>query len=225
MSVIRAILFYSKHDRKSMQLKNLVDQLNTDIDTVSVDAKKIRRALLHDDTYNIKQVPALLLLYATGQHKIYTSTLLDQWFEQLLQNITAQQQQIAQPQYTPIETPVQEDNYTVIGENTPKPLRRRAADTQDIPTNLRPPGRPKRETGIAGSGMSGTGPVSSAQAAMISEHIRDSEPTVEISSEPQMQASRKEVKKDGLSAAELAKQMAEAREQYDEKVEENRPFL
>ena len=38
-------------------------------------------------------------------------------------------------------------------------------------------------------------------------------------------ALRKEVKKDGLSAAELAKKMAEQREQYEEKLEESRPFI
>ncbi len=218
-------------------MKKVIDGVGVDVETVSVDAQQVRERLQEDERYGIDQVPAVLVLYSSGQHKIYTMTSLDQWFDQLLQNIKQlqlQQQDVTQLQPEPIE-------YTPIDKNVPKPLRIKPGSTVDIPSSLRSPGRPMpgqdmttfidSGQGIAtsGSGMSGstqiTGPggVSAAQAALTSEHIREAEPLIPITSDPHVQTVRKEVKQEGMSAAELAKQMEEQREQIDEKLQENRP--
>ena len=42
MSVKQAILFYSKKDKKSFKLKNLIDQMNIDINCISVDYSIVR---------------------------------------------------------------------------------------------------------------------------------------------------------------------------------------
>lgn len=256
MSVIKAILFYSKRDQKSHRMKKIIDNVGADIETVSVDSLEVREILLSDDTYGIDQVPAVLLLYSSGQHKVYTTRGLDDWFDQLLQNIKAYQQQqqaVMQPQETPLYTPIDDG---ILARQTPsleephripKELRRKPGNSTDIPSTLPSPGRPQRpssdvttlfdEPSMPGSGINGGGSgmadaipvpgggISSAQAAMISEHIKGAEPLIPITSDTFVQPGRKEVKKEGLSAGELAKQMAEQREQFEDKLEENRPFM
>lgn len=224
MSVIKAILFYSKRDKKSLKMKNLIQQLNADIDTVSVDSQRVRDSLLDDDHYGIKVVPSILVLFSSGQHKVYIAEELDVWFGQLVTNIqNYNTQQLAPPEQTPLMDPDDFETYSQPDDGVPKALRR-SGHTEEIRSSLAGPGRPRSDTGIDGSGMGGGG-ISSAQSAMISEHIRDANPTIPITSDPNIQPTRKEVKKDTISAAELAKQMAEQREQFEEKVEENRPFL
>ncbi len=250
MSVIKAILFYSKRDQKSHRMKKIIENVGADIETVSVDSLEVREILLDDDTYGIDQVPAVLLLYSSGQHKVYTTQGLDDWFDQLLQNIKAYQQQqqtLIQPQETPLydqETPL----YTPIDDGgIPKELRRKPSNSTNIPSTLPSPGRPQRpnsdvttlfdEPSMPGSGINGGDSgmadaiqvpgagISPAQAAIISEHIKGAEPLVPITSDTFVQPGRKEVKKEGLSAGELAKQMEEQREQFEDKLEENRPFM
>lgn len=196
MSVVKAILFYSKYDKKSYKMKKTIDNIGIDIDTVCADNLEIRERLLDDTQYCIDQVPSVLLLYSSGQHKVYKKKGLDEWFQQLLQNIEqynqSQQQQPVPQEFTPISEPL-----------------------------MQPPQQPD----FGESGMGGSGAVSASQAAMISEHIKGSEPTVPITSDPYVKKSRKEVTKEGPSAAELAKQMAEQREHIEEELEENRPFI
>lgn len=249
MSVIKAILFYSKHDLKSLKMKKVIDNVGADIETVSVDSQEVRDRLLEDDKFGIDQVPAVLVLYASGQHKTYTGNSLDQWFNQLLENIQNYQMQQQQQMMAAQAPPPQPDPepYHQIEQGIPKPLRKKpSSSTSQIPTSLPSPGKPPRTSsgssgsttlidfeeepgsGIAGSGMSevsGMGGISDAQASMITQHIKDSEPLIPIGNDPNIQPQRKEVKKEGLSAAELAKKMAEQREQYEEKLDENRPFI
>ena len=224
MSVIKAILFYSKRDKKSLQMKKIIQELNADIDTVSVDSQRIRDMLLDDDRYNITVVPSILILYSSGQHKVMVADEMNTWFSELVSNI---QNYYAQQSAPPEQTPLIDNDYDDLTETfsrpddgTPKALRRGGA-SGDMRASLSGPGRPRQEP--VGSGMDAG--MSDAQSAMISEHIRGAEPTIPITTDPNIQPTRKEVKKDAVSAAELAKQMAEQREQYDEKVEEGRPFI
>jgi len=207
MSVIKAILFYSKRHKKSLQMKKIINNIGIDIESISVDAIEIRNRLLDDEKFGINKVPSVLVLYSSGLHKKYTGSNLDQWFDQLLQNIKKYQQQqqsdIEQP--APIQQP--------INENVPKSLRRKPSNVVDIPTSLPSPG--KR--------LLGSETPTAAQAAMIQEHIR--QPELSVTSDPLVQPSRKEVKTECVSAVELAKKMNEQREQLDEKIEENRPFI
>lgn len=211
MSVTKAILFYSKHDGKSFKMKQLLDSAGADIDTISVDSSDVRERLLEDDKYGIDQVPAVLILYSSGEHKTYTNKSLDAWVEQLIQNIQQyyQQQSVSQQEVTALE-PV---------DGVSKPLRRGpTVASNEMPSSLPPPGKPRYDSDP-------TDGLSSARAAMINEHIRGAEPRVQITSDPFVQPTRKEVKKDGVSAADLAKQMADQRDLYDEEVKANQPFI
>ena len=224
MSVIKAILFYSKHNKKSVRMNQVAKDINTDIESICVDSIEIRNRLLDDEKFDITEVPSVLILYSSGQHKVYASSNLDRWFEQLLQNIYQEQerqQMTMQPQPQP-----QPQTQLPIDGNIPKPLRRKPiGGGNDIPTSLPSPGKPRLDQGttslsFGGSGMEGTG----AQASMVQQHIRQPEPTVPIESQQPPQPTPKEVKSEGLSAKELARQMEEQREQFDEQIEQNRPF-
>lgn len=134
MSVIKAILFYSKHDQKSSRMKQVVDSINIDLDTVSVDNPDVKELLLNDEEYGITEVPAVLIIYSSGQHVTHLGKNVDKWFEQLLQNIQAMQQQeaAAAADYEPV---------TPISTNVPKVLRRSGVQVEPR-TTLAPPGRP-----------------------------------------------------------------------------------
>ncbi len=223
MSVIKAILFYSKYNKKSVRMKQVAKNINTDIESICVDSTEIRDQLLDDERFCITEVPSVLILYSSGQHKIYTSSNLDKWFEQLLQNINQyqeEQQPMMQQQPPQTQLPIQP-----IDENIPKPLRRKPGGGVSIPTSLPSPGRPLLDQGLisGGSGIIGTG----AQAAIAQQHIRQPEPLVSIESQPvqPVQPAPREVKGDGPTPKELARQMEEQREQFDERTEQNRPFL
>lgn len=196
MSVIRAILFYSKYDKKSMQMRRTVEDTGVDLETISVDSSKIRKLLLQDEEFGITEVPTVLVLLDNGDFKTYIRKALDNWFGELLTNIQTYQQQfeppsevqqIEEPQPATEDTPL---NYDVIAQdseytNTPQP-------------------------------------VNEAQASMIRDSIiQDSAPPQD---DPNIQQGRKEVKQDNISPMELAKKMMENREAYDEQVEEKRPF-
>lgn len=196
MSVIRAILFYSKYDKKSMQMRRTVEDTGVDLETISVDSSKIRKLLLQDEEFGITEVPTVLVLFDNGDFKTYIRKALDNWFGELLTNIQTYQQQfeppsevqqIEEPQPATEDTPL---NYDVIAQdseytNTPQP-------------------------------------VNEAQASMIRDSIiQDSAPPQD---DPNIQQGRKEVKQDNISPMELAKKMMENREAYDEQVEEKRPF-
>ena len=105
MSVVKAILFYSKRDKKSCKMKKVAGEIGADLEYVSVDASDVRERLLDDEKYAIEEVPAVLVLYSTGQHKTYIGTKLDNWFTQLLQNIQLYQQQAQQLQAIYLQDP------------------------------------------------------------------------------------------------------------------------
>jgi hypothetical protein len=205
MSVINAILFYSKYDKKSYKLKNMVDELNIDIETINVDPKEVRRLLLEDDKYDITEVPTILLLYSSGQHKIYTGSLLDQWFNDLLVNLQKiqSQQAVPQEQYTSVISPANEQQMPPQMPRPPAPSR------SNIPQNL----ESDLELDVAGMGS-----LSGVQASMVNGHIAREK------SQPQS-GGPKEVVKQGLSASEIAKQMQEMRDKHDEEIDTNKPFI
>lgn len=131
-SVIRAIFFYSRRNSKSIDIKQIIEELNIDIEAISVDNSTTRELLLSDTKYFIDQVPALLVLYSTGQHRVYTNDKLDTWLEQLIENVRQEYQQ--QHQQTPLYSPSEpEPEYPIS-----KPLMSR--DRSDIRSNLSAPG-------------------------------------------------------------------------------------
>lgn len=201
MSVTKVILFYSRHDTKSFEMKKVVDSMNIDIDTVCVDSSQIKELLIEDDKYGIDRVPAALIFYSGGEYRTYTGRNLDQWFKQLIENV---QQYITQIHKQ--EQPT-EEQFTPIMDTTP--IRR----TNSENVHMRPLPSP------------GT-PIDGARQAMITEHIKDAPPGIDIyEDDPNIQPGRKEVKKEGMSAAEVAKKIAEQREQHDEVVDSNKPFM
>jgi hypothetical protein len=219
MSVVKAILFYSKRDKKSLTMKSVADKVGADLDYVSVDAQEIRERLLDDEKYFITQVPAVLVLYSNGNHKTYIGTQLDKWFAQLLQNIQnyalMQEQELMQ-------------SSTPIDDGLPKSLRRKpSVQNYKIPERLSSPGRARiGTTYLDESSMSGgIGGDTGFTSAMKSEHIRDAEPMIPIDSDPMIQPGRKEVKSEDISPHDLAKQIADQRAQVDEEIDNNRPFL
>jgi len=240
MSVIKAILFYSKHDQKSMHMREIINAIGIDIETISVDPVEVRERLLDDENFCIDQVPTVLIIYSSGQHKTYTGKALDNWFQQLIVNIQLDQQQTAaqqapppQPQAsTPIVAP---ESYTPIDagaahqgnvETTgiPKELRRKPGNTTDLREALPSPGRVKvggDSTDLTQLTIPGGGslPITGGEIGQI---VGGNEQLVDV---PEPAPTPKGIKKEGLSAKELARQMEEQREQFDEKVEQNRPFI
>lgn len=196
-------------------MKQVANDVVADLENICVDPTEIRNLLLNDEKFSITEVPSVLILYSSGQHRVYTGINLDKWFEQLLQNIHQYQEQQQQSQQ---HTQISVDPIQPINENVPKPLRRKPGGSGNIPTNLPSPGREKI------SGETNTDVVSGAQAA-IQEHIRQPEPDIPIDLQPSSVPVPHEVKSDGLSAKEIAKQMEDQREEFDDQIEQHRPFL
>ena len=86
MSVVKAILFYSRHNRRGLKMKKIIDELEIDMDTVRVDYPSVRQALQEDEKYGIDKIPAVLLIYTTGVYKTYDGKNLDAWFSELIEN-------------------------------------------------------------------------------------------------------------------------------------------
>ncbi len=226
MSIVKVILFYSKRSKLSLEMKNMVDKYNIDMNTVCVDSKKIKELLLHDEKYNIEHIPSILAFYIPPNgkkksisklpFKVFTGKELITWFNQLVQNILriSQQQTSSPPDLGPGEdtTPIQieeGDDYTDI-----TPLRRTAP----------------KSNGIVNSGGI---PIQGGEAAMISHRVpslssRGAGPQTFIEPLDQTngpRAGKKEIKNAGLSAKEIADQITRQREEYDESIENGKPYL
>jgi len=221
MSIINAILFYSKKDQKSMRMKNMIDMLYIDLETICVDHIKVRELLLQDEKFGIDEVPTVLIIYSSGHFKTYSSKPLDDWFQQLIINVQREKEKSVEAQipqaidYTPIEIPTPE----ITG--IPKELRRKSSITQPIRDSLASPGKEILETDLSQLTIPGAGsiPITGGEIRQIAEN----EPFVDTDIEEK--PTPKGIKKEGLSAKELAQQMEEQRVQFDEKVDQNRPFI
>ena len=145
MSVKQAILFYSKKDKKSSKLKNLIDNMNIDINYISVDHSVVRERLKDNADYTIDRVPSILLVQNSGEYQVLIEKELDSWFEQLLENIQSFYQQQQQQK--------------VVNEGTTSILDE--ADYVEI--------TPKKQVV-----ESGIGQMSPVEASMVKEHIRES---------------------------------------------------
>jgi hypothetical protein len=214
MSVTRAILFYSKHNKKGMQMRNTVTSLDTDLETVCVDPPQVKEWLLEDEKYGITRVPTVLIFYSNGHYKTLDKSALDRWFQELLYNIQQYHGNDGQIEQTPLDIE--------LDQQPPSTPQRRSGSTLSRPM-AEPSFQEPDPSGIIGSGMIGGG--AGHDAAMISEHIRDAAPTTAISSESLAQPQPKEVKQGGPSPQELAKKMQEQREKAEEETEINKPFL
>jgi len=233
--VSNAILFFSKHDKSSIELKNILESLNSGIKPVCVDNSRIKKMLMNDEKYGIDRVPCVLIMYSDRTHKVYMNKDLQTWVFELVR-ISQSQAQI-QPEYTPIDTGVIE---TPVTENYAMKAVRRRPSSEHVkpPVKLNGPGRAKPEsddeyeegygpgpdaippennmgysTGFVQSDYSGLGDLNDAQASMMTEHIKPMD-------NPKPSAA---IKQGTMSAADLAKQMATQRERIDEKLEKSRP--
>lgn len=195
-SISQAILFYSNFMEKSKKMKDVILALNVDISTICVDPKKVKR-YLKGNKWGITQVPSLLLISSgssTSDFKVLINSELDQWFSELIDNVKA------------LESPVAS---TQTGSTEVTPL--------DIP----PETEFSNSVGIA----TNPGYVSSA---IVQNRVRDSPSKNPSTGITEMDApdttTLKQIKKETISPTELAKQMAAQREQFDETVQEQRPF-
>jgi len=197
-SIMHAILFYSKKNRKSLELKALVKSVNLDMDLISVDSEQVRNLLLQDERFGIDRVPCVLLIYENGHFKTFIGDSLDNWFTQLMENINSTIQPVQETQ--DYFTPITEESFTQI-EPEPslytKPLSS-SKNYHEIKGSLPPPGRIK------------------------ADNIGGINTIIEIQGEKPHVS--KEVKKEGPSPAEVAKQLAEQREAMEEEFEKQRPF-
>lgn len=169
------VFFYSKTVPESVQFLELIEDLRegglNEIDTVSVDSPKIKHLLKHDNKYNIKVVPSLLILNNDSSFKVYTvRNGLREWFSELLSNVQ-------EPE--PETTLLTEEPTTTL-----EPTQMTMIQTNPSYTNPAPM-------------ESGGGPV-------VSKQIK---------------------KENEISAAEMAKQIAEQREAEEAEIENNRPFM
>jgi len=200
-SIIHAILFYSKRNKKSLELMNIAKGLNLDMELISVDSEKVRELLLNDDRYGIDRVPCILLIYDNGQFKTFINHALDLWFSELIENVKQQQQQQQYQSYQPFEqqiTPI-DDNPFVEEEPSmsSKPLNG-SKSFREIKSTLPAPGRIKTDS------------IGGVQTVI---EIEGEKPHVS-----------KEVKKEGPSPSEIAQQLAAQREAMEEQIEAARTF-
>jgi hypothetical protein len=164
-----------------MKLKNLVDSLGVEVQTICVDSADVRDALLNDERYKIKAIPTVLTLYDNSQFMIITGKELDKWMNELIQNVQEfHAVQEAEAQRTILET-------------SPEMQQQFYQPQEEISTTiLGTPGAPP-----------------------LNQKLSQIPETSKV----------KEIKKNEVSPAEMASQMAKARENHDERLQENRPFI
>ena len=196
--VIRVIFFYSRKNKTSMNIKDQLENLGVDVDieTISVDNSTTRDLLLSDTKYMIDVVPSLLVLYSGGTHRVYKGDKLNNWVKELIENVELELQQQQLQQQQYVELQPEPEEYPIS-----KPLL--GKNRNDIRSNLSYPGI-KRDAGLT---MDQERIVSGA----IIQNTKDPSPTG--------------VKKEGMSAAELAKLQLEERERWQEEIDSNRPVF
>jgi hypothetical protein len=207
MSVSQVILFYSKHNKHSFKVKNVLEEYVDDIKMLSVDNPTTKELLLEDDQYSIREVPALLVRYTNGDHEVFVGTSLNNWVARLIENVNNYNH--------PTSTPLGQPDATQL----PPPPPLLSPPPLPPPPQMNPHLRPS-----ATPSQSGLGSISPVHAAMISEHIKDAPPAMPIAEAPPAQAPSA-VKNEGESAVDLAARMRDEREQYDEQIDNNKPFL
>jgi hypothetical protein len=220
MSITRAILFYSKYEPKGFRMKNIIDSLQVDVNTVCVDSSAVREMLQNDDTYNITLIPTVLILYSNKDFKLYTNKNLDLWFNQLIENVQKYYQSESQIQTTSIdfepslESQIQEEP---IVTNVPKELRRKQGDASNIRTSLPSPGKHLLDDD--------TPSITPSQASLIAGHINGGNPLVDITSPPQLKNIQTGVKSSGASAKEIADQMVKQKDELEKYWDDTKPLL
>jgi hypothetical protein len=187
--ITTVLFFYSKRNIKSMKLYKLIQQINVDIQTINVDTTQVRDLLLADNKYKIKIVPTVLTIYDNGEFMIYTGNELDQWFQQLVENVNS----LASPQQP------QQQEYSTLGTVGDVSLPSRGLQG---PLGI-----------INSSGLQN--PLGTINAPPTNQDLSSIPETSMV----------KEVKKSTISAAEMAAAMMKEKEQYDEVLDNNKPFV
>lgn len=133
MSVDQAVLFYSRHNAKSMKLKRWIDESNVDINLVCVDPEDIREHLLKDKKYRIQVVPSVLTIYESGEYLVITGKDLENWFENLIENMRLYEESLLQTELVPQSQPEPQPLYTEQNSiTTPLSMPGSAPANQDL---------------------------------------------------------------------------------------------
>jgi hypothetical protein len=163
-----------------MKLKNFIESLGVEIQTICVDSADVKDALLNDERYKIKAVPSVLTIYENGQFMVITGKDLDKWLDELVQNV----QEFHAAQEAELQTE--------MIQSEPQQQQFYKQQEEISTTILGTPGAPPQELNLS----------------QIPETSRV-----------------KEVKQSEINPSELAAQMAKQRDQHDERLQENRPFI
>lgn len=215
--VMRSILFWNRKIKHSVQLRDAALALGTTMEFVCV-TNSNKQIILENDL--IKWVPSLMLIYSTGKQHIIHGTELDSWFAQLVANINAYKQSLHVVEQQPIQFGAVggDDVHPILFSDQPKPFR----TAQRVDRPLSAPGKMRQSPSPPSQQSELSGIHSAISRGYIAPPDTDSDDTTTGAPE---QPIRKEVKQAGLSATEIAKQMADYRTAQDEEIENNRPFL
>lgn len=234
--IVKVILFYSKKSERSLEMKDIIDETGIDIDCVSVDSSEIRERVLSDTKYGIREVPSVLVLFSTGRHKVYTRRGLETWFGQLVANIKAEQERelreakeaeaAAQRLAAELAVPVIAEKG--IAMKQPVYQRRMAAPGRRTGPTARASSESDPDTIIQYGGSDGD-LIDYGGDMMINNvdgDVDDSnDNNTSIQSGMSVGSVPHSVKKSGPTPSELAKKMMEMRDNIEEEVDANKPFM
>jgi hypothetical protein len=121
----KAILFYSKYSKKSMNIKKFIQSSNVDITLIGVDSPEIRNALKQDNKYKIREVPTIITIHNNGIIQLYDGKNLDLWISDLENNLNQEEE---------IVEPTVEDSYITIDsqEEIPQQITGIKPQTQQL---------------------------------------------------------------------------------------------
>jgi len=134
MDLQYAILFYSKHSIKSIELKEYFIKNDVNFEYVNVDKKRIRNMLMEDNMYNIEEIPSILLIYKNNEYNCLYGNQLDKWTRELIQNI----EYIKKKQQEEYENEIREYQKQQIIKNVEQAGQRNGIERK---TNEAPPSR------------------------------------------------------------------------------------
>lgn len=169
----------------------------TNIHCIRADTRENLKLLKNDTRFKLKSVPAVILLY-NNEHSILYDKDLKNWFLEVKKNIESENQ----VQQTPVSFINEQQSEYQEPESLP-PRYTSSTVLQD-PSSV-------------------TISASPAQAAMAAQSIKGAHTTTIAGEIPV--PTKTGIKPEGLSAAELAKQMNELREEMDAETDKNKPFL
>jgi len=215
MNLNYAVLFYSQYSHKSLMMKQYIEQSDISFEFINVDKKGIKKILMEDDVYNINEIPSVLLIYKNNEYTTLYGQKLNIWFQQLIHNINTlkeQQQQeyqarvqneIQKQTVRHIDTTVSHSGITQKKQDTPnRPMP--APGNRHQPSNYT---KIQQEEPVSLIDLGGNEPPSTEQV-IASGGVKQ-----KVGSDTPMDVKA------------IQEQLIREREQMDEKLEENKPFI